>query len=136
MLFVGVIFANSLFPSDLSDFGSLSIVDFIQGIIDSMSMDFTVTNRIVRKSAHFIEYAILGVLLALTAAASGGDRRRAFALAVAAAIIIPIIDENIQRFVPGRTFFFSDIALDIAGVAAGFLFVIARKGIFFKKCES
>lgn len=131
--FVAFIFFNSLTPSDISDVGSLSIVDFLQEIIDSLSIDFTVTNKIVRKTAHFVEYAVLGVLLALTAALSGGDRKMAFALAVLAAIVVPIADENIQRLVPGRTYFFSDILIDIAGGATGFLLVIVKKGLYFRK---
>lgn len=75
----------------------------------------------VRKTAHAMEYAVLGLL---TAGAFIGSRT-----SILAGILIPwciasayaATDEIHQLFVPGRSGQVSDVLLDSAGVLAGLL---------------
>ena len=68
---------------------------------------------VLRKIAHFCEYAVLGALLLR---ALGRELP-----AVAAGIVYAASDELHQRFVPGRHAAFRDVAVDAAGVLAGVL---------------
>lgn len=92
----------------------------------------------VRKSAHFTEYAILGMLLTLTTAAwllpgqkdpvhlHAGPPAAGF-LSVGAGFILPFLigvlyavsDEIHQTFVPGRAGQLRDVLIDSCGVLAG-----------------
>ena len=71
---------------------------------------------LVRKAGHFLEYALFGVLLGSTP----GEGRTGWRQVVPG-VIAPSADETLQRFVPGRSGQFSDVALDCAGVAFGML---------------
>jgi hypothetical protein len=71
----------------------------------------------LRKLAHALEFAVLGLLLAR---AIGRD-----AVALAGGIAYAIGDEVHQHFVPGRLGSPLDVLLDAAGVALG---VLAWKG--------
>jgi VanZ family protein len=70
-------------------------------------------DTILRKLAHFAEYAILGALLVRALAA--------YVPAIAAAIAYAISDEIHQAFVPGRYASALDVAIDAAGVLIGVL---------------
>lgn len=128
-LFVMAIFANSLTPSDLSNMKSLAVANFLQEIADLMPVNFTISNHMVRKSAHFFEYMILGIFLTCSIGISGGYKRKYIVIAMIA-ILIPVIDENIQRAVPGRMYSFSDIILDISGASIGFMCVVILRRFY------
>jgi VanZ family protein len=68
---------------------------------------------VLRKIAHFCEYAILGALLFRALG------RELFVVAAGAAYAAT--DELHQHFVPGRHAAFRDVAIDVAGVLAGVL---------------
>jgi hypothetical protein len=68
---------------------------------------------VLRKIAHFCEYAVLGALMLR---ALGRE-----ALAAGAGIAYAATDELHQQFVPGRHAAFRDVAIDAAGVLAGVL---------------
>jgi hypothetical protein len=68
---------------------------------------------VLRKIAHFCEYAVLGFLL-IRAVGRG-------ALAAAAGVAYAGTDELHQHFVAGRHGAFRDVAIDAAGVVAGVL---------------
>lgn len=74
---------------------------------------------IIRKGAHFTEYAILG---ALVANALGRTWLRAglrWMFPVAASALYAMTDELHQYFVPGRACRFLDVCIDTAGAAFG-----------------
>lgn len=71
----------------------------------------------VRKGAHMTEYAVLGVLLALTLASYG--LKRAWRGAFFAGTFYAALDELHQRFVPGRSGEVKDVLIDALGVLLG-----------------
>jgi VanZ family protein len=73
---------------------------------------------VLRKIAHFCEYAILGALLLR---ALGSE-----VVAVTAGVAFAATDELHQHFVPGRHGAFRDVAIDAAGVLAGVLLLQSR----------
>ena len=74
---------------------------------------------LVRKIAHFAEYALLGLLayLLFSALRRRGRLPRAGVVCLAAALI----DEAIQRFSAGRGPSLRDVALDFCGALTGIL---------------
>ena len=79
------------------------------------------TNFIVRKAAHFSEYAVLGIISWGFFSARLRERGRApFPIAFLVALV-PLCDEGIQLFVPGRSGQLTDVLIDLSGVCFGAL---------------
>ncbi len=72
----------------------------------------------VDKVAHFGLYGVLGALVA-RAGLMAGWRRRGWALALVALVVVAAADEWHQSLVPGRSMEFADWISDAAGTAAG-----------------
>ena len=86
---------------------------------------------IVRKSAHFIGYMILGIL------ASGlilqyENINKKYPLAFLICVIYAISDEIHQLFVPGRAGQVRDVLIDSAGSLLGIILVMAFVKILIK----
>ena len=138
-----LIFAQSAMPDYLSTEESNIIVVLITNIIEKTGK--TVSNEellqfIVRKTAHFTEYAAFGASLFATAGAFLGRKllaqgdpsadtkkdtaltrclRILFFIAWSAGVLYAATDEIHQLFVPGRYGQWTDVAIDAAGVALG-----------------
>ena len=91
-------------------------------------------NHIVRKTAHFCEYALLSITFAFHLAVLGMRRMRLFLLPILLSFLNASLDEFHQTFVPGRSGMIADVLLDTAGSTAGsllfsigILFFISRK---------
>lgn len=90
---------------------------------------------IVRKSAHFLEFAGLSLLLCGAFTCSCGRKKMALGLVTASAYAAT--DEVHQIFVDGRSCQFSDWLLDSCGALIGFvffaLFFFLSEWIFLRK---
>lgn len=75
----------------------------------------------VRKSAHFAEYMVLGVILFLVIKRNRLRLVMQAAAAVAAGTLYAVMDEIHQYFVPGRACQLRDMLIDACGVTAGVL---------------
>ena len=96
-------------------------VDFVQ------NTSFAYAGRLMRKSAHFISYLILGFLVSYamkneTFAASAWKRRR---ISLLICVAYAISDEFHQIFVPGRGPLLKDVFIDASGAAIGIV-LLAR----------
>ena len=137
VLTLGFIFGNSLKGPVESTEQSDKIVEIVRPIIDPCGkMSDDEISHVVRKSAHFIEYMILGGECALLAYFV--KRKLTFAGAVCAAggcLLSADIDEYIQSFT-NRGSMVSDVLLDfigsITGIAIGFAVAYAVKRIVVK----
>ena len=88
---------------------------------------------IIRKAAHFTEYAILGVLLALEFSCFIKKGFYRFINPLMAAMSAALIDETIQLFVEGRSSQVMDVWIDSAGAACGILFLLAILRLCIRK---
>lgn len=117
-----VVWGHSLMSGEASSAESSGVVDVLRplfalfGVSDQHVMSF-----VVRKTAHFSEYAILGGLGLRMAVAWFGATKRAIALACGILLVVPCVDEAIQLLVPGRAGMSTDILIDMAGGALGLL---------------
>ena len=92
-------------------------------------------NHIIRKLAHFTEYAILTTLGYWGWAKGVGKAPQvALRITLAASILFAISDEFHQRFVPGRTSMLTDVFIDCFGAAVAAL--ILRQWLVHNQPES
>lgn len=80
------------------------------------------------KLAHFIEYALLGTLIARTFGRSvTSSRVGAFMFLLAIGATIGAVDETIQGYVPDREMSIYDWMADVAGAGAAIWFTMRRR---------
>ena len=87
------------------------------GAFDISEERLTLIHFIVRKAAHFTEYAVLALLAARAFLGSSREmlRRRWFLASLALVVVYALSDEYHQRFVPTRTGSVYDSLIDISG---------------------
>lgn len=117
------IFSNSLKDSVESHNDSSVIVEIVKNLMDKIAphneLDW---NFIVRKTAHLIEFFVLGVVLMLSLLQTKSKRRNDFVYAVIIATVIAMIDEFIQSFV-GRGDSLTDVIIDVTGAFLGIFLI-------------
>ena len=116
-LLVGIlafIWGNSLMPGEIS--GAIS--DWVKGLLSHIlpqGPEEESGSFLVRKLAHFTEFAALGATLGWRFGMLNKGKLRPFVWGVLAASV----DETIQRFVPDRGPSVWDVCLDSCGVLTG-----------------
>ena len=78
-------------------------------------------HHLVRKTAHFLEYASLGFLLTGAMACLKLSWPRHWSIAASVSLITAVCDELFQTRVPGRAGSPWDSALDMSGALAGLI---------------
>lgn len=76
---------------------------------------------ILRKLAHFSEFACLGLLLARASVLAGERGLHRFSMPLLLGTLAACVDETIQMFVEGRDSSLRDVWIDTAGVVTGIL---------------
>ena len=110
------IWGNSLLPGEVS--GAFS--DWVKAILSKLfsgDPDDASGGGLLRKIAHFTEFAALGMCLAWLHGMLQKGKLRPFLWGVLAASV----DETIQRFVPDRGPSVKDVCIDSAGVLTGII---------------
>jgi|SRR5208282_512233 len=115
------VWAAVIFTFSTSAFSGANTSEIITPILRTLfpalsPASVEIANALIRKSAHFTEYAILFWLLV-----RGPFKGRPFA-AMALCVGYAFLDEGHQMFVPGRNASLYDVALDSTGAMfSGFL---------------
>lgn len=122
VIWIVLIFYNGTRPGKISQKSSHEVIKVASKVmhiktssIDKPGIQLSEINYYVRKNAHFIQYFILSILLCSAA--------RQFKLCTTSQIFIilfllllfPLIDEVIQKYIPGRTSNIFDIVIDFSG---------------------
>ena len=123
------IFIQSAMPANLSTAESGRIVTWImQTFHDVIPFDSDTVAFIVRKTAHFTEYTILGAVLLPavkewmpSSSEEQAVSRKDCLAAWLVGTLYSATDEIHQCFVPGRTGKLTDVCIDSAGVFTGVL---------------
>lgn len=79
---------------------------------------------IVRKTAHFAEYAVLGFLLASVCKSFYLKPELTVPISFLTGTLYAVSDEIHQYFVPGRSCQFRDVLIDSSGVICGIAFLL------------
>ena len=104
LLYVAFIYFNSLTPAALSSQESSSVLRLIHGVLGELGLAAPwITEHVVRKCAHFGEYFILGMLLTQSLNGTGLKREGRVLGQLCLTAAVPLIDETLQLFTPGRS---------------------------------
>ena len=128
ILWVAFIFSNSMDNADASTLKSGAVLALLRRILGSEGT--ALTEFIVRKTAHFTEFAIEGVLLFLVV--KGYTTRPLRFLGWP--LMTALTDETIQLFSLGRSSQVTDVWIDFAGVVTGTLLVFLVQAIV-RRCK-
>lgn len=132
VFYVLFIFSHSMKPSDLSSEDSGRVLELVQKAFELWEINAPwVTEYVIRKAAHFTEYTLLGILLWNSLPACGFAPQVRWLIHLTAGCVIPLLDETIQLFVPGRSGQVGDIWIDCFGVVFGTL--LGAAGLMVKK---
>ena len=118
------IWGNSLLPGEVS--GALS--QWLKNLLFPGAGDASVGHGLLRKLAHFTEFACLGACLNWLHAMLGKKWWQALLWGFGAACL----DETIQCFVPDRGPGMLDVAIDTAGVCVGIGLLVLGHTIYQK----
>lgn len=122
VMLLAFIWGNSLMGAEASQ----AFSDFVGRILGFLSQKeiagvTTGGSGILRKIAHFTEFAALGMCLCWLT----GMLRKAPIQALLGGFLVACVDETIQCFVPNRGPGLLDVALDTCGAAAGIALLLA-----------
>lgn len=114
VLTLAFIFAQSLLPPDTSSVQSGNVAKLLAEILDVNSpvVHFAVTN--IRKIAHFTEYGVLGVWVALLFLTCESRTAAKGAVSIAFGFGVGFFDESLQML-SGRGPTIADVWIDAAG---------------------
>jgi len=124
------VFIMSSFGSDSSSAQSAQIIQVLRQVFPNLNntshLDVSSFVFIVRKTAHFTEYAILGILFSLFFRQFFPQKNgsRYFILAILFSFFYACTDEIHQLFIPGRSGQFTDVLIDTLGASFGCLLLV------------
>ncbi|GLC83387.1 VanZ family protein [Lacrimispora brassicae] len=122
LLYIMFIFSNSMKPAKISSADSGWVLRMAQESFGSMGISTRwLTEHMIRKTGHFSEYTLLGILLYGWVKSYGFPTERRYFIRLTAGFMVPFVDETIQLMVEGRSGQISDVWLDCGGVAFGLL---------------
>ena len=115
VLNLAFIWGNSMLPGGLS--GALS--NWLGDLLGLSAESGHEGRGLLRKLAHFSEFACLGFLLARLASLKGERGFHLFAPAMLGGVLTACIDESIQLITPDRGPSLVDVWIDTSGVVVG-----------------
>ena len=131
------IWGHSTMPADQSSQESEWFLRFVEPAVMAVSwclQRFGVSmepSALVRKMAHFTEFAVLGALMYLLF--SSPQKRSRGVLPAAACLAAAAVDEFLQRFADGRAPGLRDVAIDFAGSCLGVALVAAMLALLYSR---
>lgn len=120
LIFIAFIFSNSLESSQVSASKSSYVVKKINQTLENMNSPFLLKEVFVRKSAHFIEFFILGSLVFGFMCMNGWVKSRYIIFPCFFCCLIAMTDETLQYF-SKRGSMLLDVWLDLAASVTAIL---------------
>ena len=114
------IWGNSMLPGSVSGAISDAVKNLLAWLLPGDVPGVTTGGGLLRKLAHFSEFAALGAALCW----KFGMQKRKKVLALVYGFGAACVDETIQRFVPNRGPSLRDVAIDTSGVIVGMALLI------------
>lgn len=129
---VWFIFQNSLQIAQASGEQSQRVQEILNALAAKVGLG-PFSLHTVRKMAHFAEFALLGFWFMLCLRVYTRHFVRHVSRPLFCGLLVAVIDETIQLYVPGRTSSTLDVLLDFSGVWCG-LFVALLILLFIRMC--
>ena len=124
------IWGNSMLPGKISGELSNGLLLWLSQLLgDAWEMSLF----LLRKLAHFSEFAMLGLLLGWMFLLWDQKGVHRFTMPLLCGMVCACVDETIQVFVPQRGPSVIDVWIDTAGVMAGIMLLLLGKAILEKK---
>ena len=127
------IWGNSLQDGAQSGAMSGSIMEWVNTFLRLSESGAENLHHLIRKMAHFTEFACLGLLLTWLFGMMGEKRGHLFAMPLLCGMMAACVDETIQVFVPDRGPSSIDIWIDTCGVTAGMIALLIGYDLHCKK---
>ena len=128
VIWLGIIFYNGTREGIISQKSSKEVVKVVSQFvnvplekIDRPTVKFNKINYYVRKNAHFFQYLIFSILLCAAVRQFKLYKSSELFLLLFFLLLFPVLDEFIQKYIPGRTSNIFDIMLDFSGGVFGML---------------
>lgn len=146
LLTVAIIWGHSFMTPEMSTEESSFVKEIVEAVVQSVSNNqtFTIPEIVIRKSAHFIEYAILGlelvIFITINKSLPDDDKKRGlikkllslYPTAFVLSLFVGSIDETIQHFT-GRYSSVWDVLLDLAGASFSILVFLLIRVLFLRR---
>lgn len=118
------IWINSSFDAEESSGISGGILGIINNFIMSLGFKREFSEHLIRKTAHFTEYAGLSFLITTDFKLFCYDIKKSWDKVLFSGLLVAIIDETIQLFPAGRSSKVTDVWIDFGGVCFAFIVTI------------
>lgn len=137
LLLLVFIWGNSMLPGHISGAFSNWVKQILTDLFPFLfsGMSDSAGGGLLRKLAHFTEFAALGACFCWLYAMLRSKPLEPLLLALLSGFLAACVDETIQRFVPDRYGCLADVGIDTAGVTTGIVLfttvyhIIKRKQI-------
>ncbi|MEE1124460.1 MAG: VanZ family protein [Acutalibacteraceae bacterium] len=116
------IWLHSLASADESSKESEGVLNFLNNFFVGLGMEPVLTDFIVRKLAHFLEFTAYGALLSATYISYTNQLAKNIPNMLFVLLAVPVIDETLQYFSPGRSPQVRDVLIDFSGCITGLIF--------------
>ena len=131
VLYVLFIFHNSATVAVESSRQSGRVLTLAKECLAGLGMESGwLTEHLIRKTAHFLEYSLYGMLLWKCLQVHGLWGKLRVVIHLWLTMLVPFVDETIQLFTEGRSGQISDVWLDMSGVLFGTCLVVGIAWIF------
>lgn len=129
LLNLAFIWGNSLMTGE--DSGNLSggVLAWLNSILGLDESGAELLHLLIRKAAHFTEFACLGMLLAWRCRLT--EEKHSVAFPALLGMAAAVVDESIQLFTPDRGPSLTDVWIDTSGAATGIMLLLL--GHYFVK---
>lgn len=146
LLTVAIIWGHSFMTPEMSTEESSFVKEIVEAVVQSVSNNqaFTIPEIVIRKSAHFFEYAILGlelvIFITINKSLPDDDKKRGlikkllslYPTAFIISLLVGFVDETIQYFT-GRYSSIWDVLLDLAGASFSILVFLLLRVLFLRR---
>ena len=127
-------FVNSLMPAEVSQGESGGVLAFIVQTLEALGIQAELTDRLIRKTAHFTEFAVIGMLFEVCAYCFYRPKPRKFLPQVLlAGLLTALTDETLQLYADKRSGMIADVWLDFSGVVTGAVLITLLLTIYIKR---
>ncbi|CDM69207.1 Hypothetical protein CM240_2049 [Clostridium bornimense] len=136
---VGFIFYNSSQTGDSSNDRSRGVMqkiiesDYISSSFDGVNKDKL--NKLFRKCAHVAEYCLLAFVLGIVFQVLKVNNGKYIIHILFAILLIAVLDEFYQMYIPGRNSNVLDVLIDFSGGVIGITIFSIIKKIIFLLCR-
>lgn len=121
LLAILFIFANSSRTGPASGQISTGITSWVNGIPLPGGTTPNISETLIRKLGHVGEFALLGLLLILALRSFTSRLWQNLGWVLWIGLFVAVLDEFLQRYVPGRSSDVRDILIDFGGIAIGII---------------